>query len=444
MDLVRAGCVVAVILLHALMVGVTVGPERPVFANAGESGWWLTPVSWVVQVMPLFFVIGGFAGYVALHRRPQSSSGFAVERTHRLLRPAVVTVAVVGVLLGLLSAGSVPAEMVATAGYRFGQPLWFLAVFLLCQALLPVMVRLHERHAVTTLLALVAAAVAVDAAREISGLASVGFLNLAFVWLALQQLGFFLADGRIDALRRRMRMLVGAAATLLLAASFVFGIHSPDLVANLNPPTTALLLVGVVHTAAFSLLHRRISRFARRPAPSAFTAFVSRRTMTVYLWHMPVLLVMAGLLALWAMATGVSLREPASAEWWVTRPLWIAIAFALTIAVSLPLARIEAHRITPGAHDAVRSVLAVTIALLGVVLLLVHPTTPLTAAVAVTAWLVALRPPRPTDMPLIASTGRASLLPMAFRPAAQFRRSRFSGPVRVPRARLPRRPRASS
>jgi hypothetical protein len=177
--------------------------------------------------------------------------------------------------------------------------------------------------------------------------------------------------------------------------SFLLGIHSPDLIANINPPTTALLLVGAAHTAAFALLRTRIAAFARRPRPASFTAFVSRRTMTVYLWHMPVLLAMAGLLALWALTTGSSLPEPASPDWWAGRPLWLVVVFGVTAVLSLPLARLEAHRIPSGRHSAPGSALAVLIALAAVLLLLVQGTSPLTAALAVAGWLLALRMVRP-------------------------------------------------
>lgn len=61
-DFVRALCVVGVVVLHAMMVGVTVADGGPVFHNAAAGSVWITPLSWVLQVMPLFFVIGGFSG----------------------------------------------------------------------------------------------------------------------------------------------------------------------------------------------------------------------------------------------------------------------------------------------------------------------------------------------------------------------------------------------
>ena len=128
-DFLRALCVLGVVLLHAIMVGVTVGESGPVFDNASDETAWIAPLSWFLQVMPLFFVIGGFSGLLAYQRMRQrggTAIGFVAGRVHRLLRPAILTIAVIGLALALLTVSGVPADLIATAGFRYGQPLWFL------------------------------------------------------------------------------------------------------------------------------------------------------------------------------------------------------------------------------------------------------------------------------------------------------------------------------
>lgn len=392
-DLVRAACVIAVVILHALMVGVTVTDAGPVFANASEGSWWITPLSWMLQVMPLFFVIGGFAGWTAYRRsRSQGGTGasFVAGRLQRLLVPALAVIAVVGVALIALAMAGVPADLLHIAGYRYGQPLWFLGVFLLCQALLPALAAAHERAPLRTIGALALAAAAVDALRLSTGVDGLGFLNLAFVWLTLQQLGFFLADGRIDTLGRRTRVITAIGASALLVLSMVSGVHSPDLIANINPPTTALLLVGVAHTMLLSLFRDRLSAWSRRPHLAAFQRFVNKRAMTIYLWHMPVLLAMAGGAAVFAIMSQTMLPEPSSVEWWLTRPLWLATVLAITALIALPLAALESRR-TPPVGSARRLTAATFSGLVAILLLLVVGTNPGTALAAVLLILLALR-----------------------------------------------------
>lgn len=393
-DLLRAICVAGVVLLHAIMVGVTVVDGGPVFANASEGTWWIAPISWVLQVMPLFFIIGGFAGYISFRRtqaRGGTATGFIAARVHRLLRPALFAIGIVGAALATLSAVGIPTDIIAVAGFRYSQPLWFLAVFLGCQTLLPALAKAHARRPLITVAALVSASISVDVLRAITGLEGVGFLNLAFVWLTLQQIGFFLADGTIDRLSRRARMIAGAAALITLIGAFTSGVYSPDLIANINPPTSALLLVGVVHLSTVSLLRDHISALSRRPLPAAFAAFVNRRTMTIYLWHMPALLTMAGTCAVASLTSGIALPEPSTFAWWVSRPLWLAIALTLTALIAVVLTRIETQSSPQSADSARRITIAAALGIASVVVLLVAGTTVLTAALAVGGMLSALR-----------------------------------------------------
>jgi peptidoglycan/LPS O-acetylase OafA/YrhL len=392
-DLVRAFCVLAVVALHALMVGVTVTPDGPLFENASEGAWWIVPLSWALQVMPMFFVIGGFAGWTALRAsraRGGTDASFIGARLQRLLVPALVTITVVGSALLVFTATGLAPELVGAAGYRFAQPLWFLGVFVFCQAVLPTLARAHERAPLFTIGALTLTATVVDVLRLTSGHDGLGFANLAFVWMALQQLGFFLADGSIDALARRTRRMIAVGAVIALALSMLFGVHSPDLIAHINPPTTALLLVGLAHTMLLSLARHRLTRWSERRIPGLAQALVNRRAMTIYLWHMPVLLTMAGALALVASATHTDLPAPSSVDWWTTRPMWITIALALTALIAMPLAKLESRRMPATTRSGRRLAFATAAGVAAIAVLLVIGTTPLTALVAAALIVTAL------------------------------------------------------
>jgi peptidoglycan/LPS O-acetylase OafA/YrhL len=417
-DLVRALCVVGVVVIHALMVGVTVTDAGPLFENASDGSMWIAPLSWLLQVMPLFFVIAGFAGYTSFVRsrnRGGTASSFVAARIHRLVLPAVWTVGIVTVGLTALLAYGVPEDLVGIAGFRFGQPLWFLGVFLLCQVLLPALVRAHERAPWGTITLLAAAAVAVDGVRIFTGVDGLGFFNLAFVWLALQQLGFFLADGRIGALTRRTRTVLALTAAGGLVLTVATGVYSPDLIENINPPTTALFFVGVAHTMLMSLLRERLNAWSRMPLGARLRGFITPRAMTIYLWHMPVLLVMAGASALFALITGFALPEPSSPEWWMTRPLWLAIAFTLTALVAWALARIEARPAPRATRSTVHLTASAALGIAAIAVLLVLGATPLTGALAVVVMILALRLAR-TRFSRVRPHGRAGAL--AAQPAA--------------------------
>ena len=152
-DAIRIVLLVAVFVLHAMMCGVSMGAGGPVLENALEEQAWFGPVSWIVQIMPLFFIAGGFSSlhhWRSMRARGASASDYVRARLERLVRPAIALVVVVAGGLAALSLAGLPAELVATAGFRIGQPLWFLGVYLAVSALVPVMLRAHERARMAT------------------------------------------------------------------------------------------------------------------------------------------------------------------------------------------------------------------------------------------------------------------------------------------------------
>src|SRR5699024_4464274 len=249
------------------------------------------------------------------------------------------------------------------------EPLWFLAVFLGVQALLPRLLCLYDCAPWTSLLALVGAAVLVDLLRAGTGIDAIGYANLAFVWLALQQAGFLLADGQLERLPGPGRLAAAIASVAVLAIMVLAGVWSPDLIAHLNPPTTALLVLGAAQTMSLSLLRPRLISLARRPRIAVVTGFVTARTMTFYLWNLTALLLLAGAFLLLAGQGLLVLPEPSTAGWWAPRPLWLAASIALTAAawIAGPRQRLRMPRPTRPAGHAVQA-MGLGIAALGLVL----------------------------------------------------------------------------
>ncbi len=342
---------VVVFALHAMMCGVSMGAAGPVLENALEEQDWFGPVSWVVQIMPLFFIAGGFSSFHhwrSMRSRGATASDYVRARLERLVRPAIALVVVVAGGLVVLSLVGLPAELVATAGFRIGQPLWFLGVYVAISALVPVMMRAHERAPMATPAVLLGAVVAVDVTRIATGVEPIGFLNLILVWLLVQQLGFHLADGTLDRFHRGALWGMAGGALAVLATLVATGPYSPDMFENLNPPTVALVLLGVAQLALFQLARPHIRAWVERADASRLISALGERAMTVYLWHMPVLVGLAGLSLVANASVGLPLPEPLSFEWWATRPLWLGVAAAAGVPVVLVFARFErARRQTP-------------------------------------------------------------------------------------------------
>ncbi|WP_347108215.1 acyltransferase [Paenarthrobacter sp. S56] len=356
-DLVRVGCMFAVVAVHLLMMGISIGEDGIGVVNPLTSLGWFAQGTWFGQVMPLFFVVGGFASLTSwrsLRRRGGDAGEYIRARVLRLVRPTVALYAFLAMALWLATAAGVPGDLLKVIAGGAGVQLWFLAAYLICQTMVPVMARLHEAAPLRTVAALVASAVVVDALRlglerNPWGFDSnpIGLLNLVFVWGLLQQLGFFYAEGFFDRFAR-WKLVAGALACYLLMVPLTQGgLYPVDMLTNQNPPMVPLVLVGLAHVMLLKAAYPLLQRVVEREWIQRIMFLVGSRAMTIYLWHLPLIIAMFGL----ALALRVPFPDPASTAWWLSRPAFYVAAWALVLLVSTPLVRLElaSTALAPGA-----------------------------------------------------------------------------------------------
>ncbi|GAA1813323.1 acyltransferase family protein [Agromyces neolithicus] len=340
MDLVRVLCVAVVVVGHMLMIGATVIPGRGLVVEKTllETNW-IGPVTWIALIMPLFFVVGGFAGIVAWRRMEASgrtAADFIRSRILRLARPSIALFAALALgVLAMHLAGIDPA-VIRLIALGVSSPLWFLAAYAFAQAYLPGLAILHAQARWRTLATLAAGAVIFDVLRVATGIEPLGLLNMTFVWLFAQQLGFWIADGWFGARSSATIVAIGLGAYLLLAGLVGVG-YSGNMLDNLNPPNFALVALAVGQTCLLVLAHPVLERVgAMRPVRVA-VAIVGSRLMTIYLWHVPVLVLVIGLLLLTPLPTPTA----GSTEWWLTRPVIFVVMAGVLAGISLLLGRLE-------------------------------------------------------------------------------------------------------
>ena len=214
-----------VVLGHWLMVVLTPDGE---ITNALTIVAALQPLTWLLQVMPLFFLVGGVAHSYALdsldRRVPPGSPGryaaFFRARGVRLLRPSLaflavwVALGIVAHVSGLTARPGVQGRFARDALVAVPQLLWFVGIYLGACAFAPLMRSFHERWGPYAAGLLVGLAVLVDVAR-FTAAELVGNLNFVFVWLAFHQLGFLWRDGRLTR-RAGWTMVVGGYGAMLI------------------------------------------------------------------------------------------------------------------------------------------------------------------------------------------------------------------------------------
>ncbi len=323
-DAMRACSILVVVIWHWSMSVLQWSDDgalrMPNPIDTIPGGWLLT---WGLQVMPLFFVVGGYANLTSLQHRSRSLAAFARQRARRLLVPLLPMLGVWAAIdaLGLVARGGAHRSVVDW-GFVVFVPLWFIGVFAAVSGLAPLTARLHRRAPYRTLAVLAAGIVAVDVARFSSGWDAVGWINVLLVFTFAHQLGYHWRDGR---LARHARLLVGGSLITLVAMTTV-GPYPGSMVAtestaisNMNPTTATIAAVAVLQLGLTLLITPFLRRVLARPRVWASVVAANIGAMTIFTWHMTALVLF---MALWSGLGPELLTEP-DATWWLTRPIWI-------------------------------------------------------------------------------------------------------------------------
>ena len=325
LDLLRVVAIGGVVYGHWLLVDITYSGGRLSGQDAINYVSWGRWVTWAFQVMPVFFLVGGYVNarsWAAHHARGQSWTWWVRDRAMRLWWPTTVfvTVAILAVVAAR-AAGADPAA-VAEAGWLAALQLWFLPVYLLLIALTPVMLAAHRRWGLAVPAGMAGAAALAGAGVTGPHLHVIGYASYLLVWGSIHQLGFAWRDGILTRTRWRPYALAAAGAALL-AGLVTSGAFPADMVDhNTDPPSIALLAYAAAQIGLVLAAEPTAARLLASSREWHLVERLNSAVMTVYLWHfVPVLVIAAAFYP-----TGV-MPQPAigTAQWWELRPAWLGL-----------------------------------------------------------------------------------------------------------------------
>ena len=338
-DFLRAFSLLVVVIWHwafTILVWRSDGPHAT--SPLGFTrGLWLA--TWLLQVMPLFFFVGGYVhlrSWESAQRRGVRMWPFVRKRMRQLLVPAG-TVLIAWIALGSLIGTYFDLQGYAQVVKLIVSPLWFLGVYLGLIALLPIAFWLHRKAGVLVLVWLGGGAMLVDVLRFHHGLDLVAWFNMLLVWGLAHQAGFFYQK-IVDAPRHNdwallwtgLFGLVGLVASGLYPGSMV-GVPG-ERFSNVGPPTFVIVALLLFQIGVAELLRPRMLVMLRKPRWRRANALINNFAMPLYLVHTTG---MALFLFLMLLAFGLEMNERANVDagWWLTRPLAIAGPLLCTIPV---------------------------------------------------------------------------------------------------------------
>ena len=336
-DFMRAFSLLIVVAWHWVFTIIRWQPDGPHATNpiGFTTGMWA--VTWLLQVMPLFFYVGGYSHLRAWERAQSRGEGlghFVLKRLRTLAVPSLALFSV-WVVLGATLFQVFGWVWIRRAVYLVVSPLWFIAVYICLVALLPAFLWLHRRLDMIALVLFAALAGAVDILRFHYHHEWFGMINMVAVWGLCHQLGFFY-DRIVSAPRRTdWTLLLGGVAAL---AGLVFsGLYPGSMVgvpgqrSNMAPPTLTIVALLLFQAGLAEILRPKMEVVLERPRWQRFNETIKRFSLPLFLFHT------TGLALYLALRFGIAgkhneTRTP-TMGWWLTRPL----AFIGPLLFTLPV-----------------------------------------------------------------------------------------------------------
>ena len=345
-DFLRAFSLVVVVIWHwvftiLLINPTTVSPSNPI---GFTRGMWA--ITWVLQVMPVFFFVGGFTHRLAFDNYETGTSRrFLKRRTKRLLLPALGLITI-WVALGFVLKAALDAEWTWPAVILVLSPLWFLVVYLVLVAIAPLAIRAHWRWGELVVVWLLGLAAVLDVLRfsHLQGWAA--WLNFVVIWGLAHQLGFFYDRLAVAPRRTGWMFLWGGFFAMVALTNMGFYPRSVvgvpgERFSNMGPPTLAIVALIMFQIGLVLLAKDAVTdKLATNPRWQRTFRWVNENSLPLSLLHTTG---MASAIAVIFLVFDYLPPDQPNTHWWLTRPLWL-LAPALATYPFLRLSRLLSRR----------------------------------------------------------------------------------------------------
>ncbi len=329
-DFLRAASILVVVFGHWLMAAPFMREDGSHIDHMLAVSPWTQWLTWGLQVMPVFFFVGGFSNGVTWEAARRDGLPYAAwldGRLRRLLGPVMPLLAFWAVGAAIGAAAGVPADMIRIGSQVALVPTWFLAVYLVVMFFVPLTRAAWRRFGMLSFWAPALAAAAFDYGYFALELRAPGWTNYLLVWIAVHQLGYAWHAGHFAKPGRAA--LWAAAGFVALLGLTEFGPYPRSMVgvpheevSNTTPPHLPLLALAALQFGLAMLGEKPLRRWLERRGPWTATVLVNGMIMTVFLWHSTMMMLVFGLAILLG---GVGLwLEPGTGAWWLGRIPWVA------------------------------------------------------------------------------------------------------------------------
>ena len=341
-DLLRALSIGAVVLGHWIMAAPYFLNGVPSMDHLLEIQPWSRWLTWLFQVMPVFFFVGGYSNGVSWDGSQAKQLNYATwleSRMRRLLGP-VIPLVVLWAVLGVVGYWlQVHPAFVQIGSQVSLVPVWFLAIYFVIVMLVPLTRAAWHRFGLWSVAVPMLLAVIGDWIFFNTPYQSLAWFNYLFVWSGVHQLGYAWQQGKLAGqLRPWLMALFGLTALILLTQ---FGPYPTSLVgvpgeamSNTTPPKLPLIALGLTQIGLLLAFEAPMRRWLAHARVWTSTVLVNGLIMPIFLWHSTVMMLVIG--ACFWLIPQVFAFAPGTGYWWAFRPVWVMV-FLILMFAGLPL-----------------------------------------------------------------------------------------------------------
>ena len=271
--------------------------------NLSAESQSLIVISWFTAGMSLFFFSMGFNNLIAWYSnvgRDGSQWNYLVDRINTLLGPVLVWIFSSTVVLNILSRSSNFPNYLTTSEDGIMPsiefilwPLWLVSIYLVMVLFAPLTIFLHKKYPYATVLILLTTTVLVDNIEFSLNFSYIKLFNYLFFWIAIHQLGYFYADGKIQEVNvnvfRYLTVFSYGYLFYQISVSNKYLSLASYRLSSLNnedPPTTLYLVASIGLISLAFTLKNLIDKMLSNQKIWLLISHIHANIYTIYLWHL--------------------------------------------------------------------------------------------------------------------------------------------------------------
>jgi len=260
-------------------------------------------VTWFTVGLPIFIFSMGFTNLIAWYSnvgRDGSQWNYLVDRINSLLGPVLVLIFAVSISLNiLLRSNLIPNYLTTTEDGVISLveftlwPLWLVSIYMVMVMFAPLTIYLHKKYPYPTLVLLVLVTIFIDILEVPINYSYIQVFNYLFFWLAIHQLGYFYADGKIQMFKKSIYFLFSVVLYGFLYYQVFFNEkvinfanYRLNSVSNEDPPSAYYLIASFAFLFLLISLQKYFVKLLNNRKVWLIFSHIHSNIYTIYLWHL--------------------------------------------------------------------------------------------------------------------------------------------------------------